>query len=361
MPTRSRRRRAAELSLKWHGKSVTHVARGKQRWGRMSFRGPQAEKWSRIHWSDGTTSDHNGAILPHLLVVDDAAVPVQLPAAAPAPRVLTLRPADLPCVHADPQLEEIVQHLKHTMSSVPCTAEWANELRHAINDLHDGPPDNRYTFAVSLVRIELQKALMRLLPIGQFDTCLLPVASAVPAWVQRRATVCFANYPGGPTWGAKAPGRQRHAVRQRTGQQSAHHTLFDPFGLELHQFYAAGDGIDYYHLECDHRLLDLMLPACRAHATKVVVALVPSTYVRTAEAHRHMWLSNLQRERCALYVHVIHEDGTVNMCGWLLLFPSCSMRHQLLPAALPDDCTECLWKASRPTELQCTASYAWKL
>ena len=74
LPSRRRMARAKELADAWHGKAIAHTRKGVQRLGRVAFQGALHEKWFRIDWSDGTSSEHNAGILRHLLVLDEQAV-----------------------------------------------------------------------------------------------------------------------------------------------------------------------------------------------------------------------------------------------------------------------------------------------
>jgi hypothetical protein len=79
LPNRSRIAKARCLADKWHGVGVRRSYQGKEFFGRVTFQHILDPKWFRIHWLNGSSSEHTGPIFEHLVKVPDDQLPLGLP------------------------------------------------------------------------------------------------------------------------------------------------------------------------------------------------------------------------------------------------------------------------------------------
>jgi len=327
MPGRARKAKAQQLADKWHGKAVVHTSKGRRRYARVVFQGPYQRRWFRLHWQDGSSTEHTASILNHVLVVDEHVLPVALPPIPPLLRIVVARAhAQLNDVLTRMRLspttrsESVRLLLQYTMSTCAVDDRWLGRIVLSVDSVCKGDPLQVYVCA------QAAQALESIWPLSADCTCLLPLAVSVPAWLVPVVERCFVN-----------------SFRP----QRAGHTNFDPLSTALHEFYASGVGIDCYVLAVAPELLDLMLPLALVYAHRLVVAYVPVTYVTHAESHRHAWFAGLRREHRLLVVHVEPSQGPALTHGWLLLFPTQSMRMSMFPST----CAHCLWRESHPEQL----------
>jgi hypothetical protein len=98
LPNRGRLEKATKLGRKWHGVGVRHRVKkgGKTLWryGRCEYAGAHgktANQWIRVHWSDGTITEHGAKFLEQVKKVHDIDMPSTVKRASDLPAlVLTM-------------------------------------------------------------------------------------------------------------------------------------------------------------------------------------------------------------------------------------------------------------------------------
>lgn len=336
MPARTRVADAQALVDTWHGKAVMDTVRGKHRYGRCHFVGPVGPKdqWFRIEWSNGRESVHGTRKLPHLVIVDEAAVPVALPPIPEPVRLAVVRSPVMPVLPAKAQSGDVARFITTILGPVPPSKVVLREACSALHNLaHNGGAHPRVSpLMVAAVCALLQPAHMR--------TCLLPCSWAAPAWLRSIFSICFVNHP------TPATGIPPNA---------AVHTALPPASHELHALHSAGGGVDCYFLDCDPALLDVLLPVASQHARVVTVAHVPVAFVRPQSPHRWAWFTRLQSERRMLTLFVRDADARMLQHCWLLLFPDIASKQRFVRGASATECLEAVWDPSTPDNVECLA------
>jgi hypothetical protein len=175
-------------------------------------------------------------------------------------------------------------------------------------------------------------ALRSIVDFSHVRTCLVPAArEPVPAQLLELGLRCFVN---SVSLCFKA------------------HTRFDPFGAQLHEFFATGDGTDSYFVHMHPDLLDLMLPLALQHANTVVIAAVPVAYMESDLPHRTSYfLDNIWSKGRGVFVRIVLPSGHQSPLGWLLLFPDVERRELVLQGRVAQHSCELLWDSRHPRSL----------
>ena len=207
-------------------------------------------------------------MLRSLFIVEGAAVPPDVPPAPPPVVIMAMQwqVASLPVIEspADTQLS-----IRLLMGGCDCPDMYALDVQAAYMHLftsHGGVPDPPHAV--------MWRALAYIADLSSVATCLLPLwRGALPQQLIDMGMRCFVNHP--------------HI-------SSSAHTHMDPTSLAMHEFYAAEDGVDAYFVHAPEHLLDILLPLALMHANRVVLALVPTSYVQSPYVHRR----SLRRGPC---------------------------------------------------------------
>jgi hypothetical protein len=333
LPSRSRVARARQYHNLWHGKAVSHTTRGRTRYGRMAFQGILYAKWFRVDWSDGTSTEHNAGILRHLCEVDEAFLPVALPPIAEALLLWTRMVSPLKqVIIAEP---EQVEHIISTLMGGPAMpAEDALDAFQQLSISYMQPQAGEDAQPGDL----WWDALRHVLPVRRLGTCFLPLAGAgVPQQLLKWQVPCFVNHPCATSL-------------------AAYH--LDPFQHATYARAVAANVADSCIVWPHAALLDILLPLAFSQCKHVVVALVPNGWTMARLPYRAVWLHDeVWRPQLGLLVRVVNERGTAAQHSWFLLFSHAGARERLVGDRIPSSCSECVWDARYPQQLQFVNSW----
>ena len=181
-------------------------------------------------------------------------------------------------------------------------------------------------------------ALRHVLPMRRLGTCFLPLAGAgTPDQLLKLSIPCFANHP---------------CVRSH----AAFH--LDPFQHATYVKAVAADAADSCLLWPHPALLDILLPLAFSQCKQVVAALVPSDWPSAQLPYRAVWLHDeVWVPRLGLLVRVVTERGSSALHSWLLLFVHEAARERLIGDRIPASCSECVWDARYPHQLQFVSAW----
>ena len=323
LPARTRIAKARALAAQWHGQGVCHVHRGVIRTGRVVFQGILNSKWFRVHWEDGSSSEHNAQLLRHLVPIPDSDLPPTVPP-RPEPAVIM---ASQPSPGA---------------VNIPTTSF---HFRRFMQALMPGPCWDA-AVVVSAAWTAWQRGL---------QICAQPAAAAVDweavlrvcVWRNVRSLVaplaadlsCIQNWLQHPI-ACYSQGSQCSAI------------ALHPCDRRIFCIPETGGGPDAVYLNADAALLDGLLPMALHHAQKLVLARVPASYVLQPHFARLQWLlHNVWCDGCGLLLHVVNAGGEPQPLCWLLVFASREQRTAMLAGRLPERCVEAEWDARQPHHL----------
>ena len=334
LPSRTRIAKARALADEWHAKGVVHVSKGKRMFGRVVFRGILERKWFEVHWLDGTSSTHNGSMLRHLHIVDESELPAGiLPVPPPITIMFALSSQSLANLPVLDSPAAVIEYLGMLVSGPGVELGAAVDIMGAVSQAY-------VPCANPAVQPLLVAALLSVLHLPAIASVLAPLdfAGEAPRIFSRICKLAFANHP--------------HST-------ASSHTHLDPFAPARHEFYAADAGVDAYFLNVRPPLLDVMLPMAMSHASVVVMALVPTSWLFPAPAHRAVWLADeVWATGRGMFLRVVESNGSPASHGWLIVFADAAARVRLLQGRVDSAVRDCTWDSRFPRQLARSGSLA---
>jgi PHD-finger len=352
LPARGRVAKHKALAEKWHGTIVRHGAETSARFGRVTVQSVLSPHWIHIGWQDGTTSVHNGHILPHLTILDAGAAPDSVPV-APAPITFF---AGSTCSRPDNDTFAAAPFDWSLAAIADCVRRRMPGQHHTPEALHDAARCVRILLGCCNPQMpcrHMDRSLSRLFEQQLQVLCTVVDFTHVPqvvdlvssnplyaAELQQRAdpAVLLCNHP--------CPG-MKHA-----------HTHLNPIDGQCFDYFDRAGGADVYTVRCAPALLDVVLPLAAERAVGAVFATVPETWLHNGPSARFHWLQRLVQDSRLLTVHLDIDGAGVHPMVWLCIFTSKTSRRRILCRPLSDSVTSMWVRCSPATSTLSTFSVA---
>jgi hypothetical protein len=262
-----------------------------------------------------------------LHIVDEGELPVGVP---PVPPPITIMFAlSSPSLAKLPVLEDpesVIEYLGMLVSGPVVELGAAVDIMCAVSQAH-APRANPDLQPLHMA------ALLSVLHLPAVTSVLAPLdfAGEASRIFSRMCKLAFANHP--------------HS-------DANSHTHLDPFASSMHDFYAADAGVDAYFLNVHTPLLDIMLPMAMSYASVAVMALVPTSWLFPAPAHRAVWLADeVWATGRGMFLRVVGRDGSPASHGWLIIFADAAARVRLLQGRVDSAVKDCTWDSRFPRQL----------
>ena len=305
LPSRSRIAKAQRHVDEWHGRGIIH----KGRFGRVTFQGILEPKWFRIHWADGSSSDHTPHILRHLSYCDDSELPAGVPGPAPPFLLMAFRSVrrsiQRPPVTPAEFLAQIAFHMPGERPGdlvLSVMAKVAAQLR----TTGAAQPPVTWSERDALDAVLDQGAIKQMVVVGgvQGD-------DFVRLWQDQEHVIVLINqpHPAGPPAG-RCP--------DRAGGRP--HLHLDPTDLAFAQYFEPAGGADMFYVNIDAVLLTVVLPPLLEVTRKLVCVRVPHEWRPHREGHMGFWFLELVQEQRVLWVDPLTDEGCHSAHRWLLIF-----------------------------------------
>ena len=307
LPSRSRIAKAQRYIDEWHGHGIIQNSTLKR--GRIVFQGILEPKWFRIHWGDGTSSEHTPHILRHLSYCDEEELPEGVPG-IPAPILLLVATAANTGSAVPPETpDQFSSRVRELLPGESLGRDAAVRMSKAAAALRLRGSDQPQ---VTPAECSALGGVLDLSPIRQFVVVASTADDCFLRHCQReRDAAVLINEPGRlvrddpnrPSW----PGKGAHFA-------------LDPTSPAFAQYFLPGNGVDMFYVNLDPVLFPVILPPLLEASKKLIAVRVPYSWDPYTEGHLGWWLQALIQEQRVLWVDPLCADGFPTTHRWLLVF-----------------------------------------